>query len=90
MGVELPFRMLAEQDGHRLPEIVIREQDNPTLARLLRLSIDRTQLEDADFKGIGSGSALPIPPCGRSPSSIPTARNPIRHSRFRRPRPRAW
>jgi hypothetical protein len=49
-GDELPFRMLAEKDGKRLPEVVIREQDNPTLARVLRLSIDASQLESSDYK----------------------------------------
>jgi hypothetical protein len=49
-GDELPFRMLADKDGKRLPEVVIREQDNPTLARVLRLSIDPSQLESADYK----------------------------------------
>jgi hypothetical protein len=50
-GVELPFRMLRTNiDGHRLPEVVIREPDDPTLARVLRLSIDPGQLEAPDFQ----------------------------------------
>jgi hypothetical protein len=50
-GVELPFRMLQmDGDGHRRPEVVIREPDDQTLARVLRLSIDPGQLEAPDFK----------------------------------------
>jgi hypothetical protein len=49
-GSELPFRMLREDgDGRRLPEIVVKEPDDPRLARILRLSIDPSQLEASDF-----------------------------------------
>ncbi|MFZ0930713.1 MAG: hypothetical protein WAN11_19045 [Syntrophobacteraceae bacterium] len=50
-GAELPFRMLLKNpDGAQRPEVVIREQDDQTLARMLRLSIDPGQLEGPDFK----------------------------------------
>jgi hypothetical protein len=49
-GAELPFRMLREDgDGRRLPEIVVKEPDDPRLARILRLAIDPSQLEASDF-----------------------------------------
>jgi hypothetical protein len=48
---ELSFRMLkVDADNHRLPEVVIREPENPEMGRLIRLSIDPAQLEDPDFK----------------------------------------
>lgn len=46
----LPMRMLQEQDGRRLPQIVLHEPDNPTLARLLRLTIDPSQLGSSDYR----------------------------------------
>ena len=52
-GGELPFRMLRpDLEGHRLPEVVIKESDDPTmtLAQVLRLSIDPDQLEDPDLR----------------------------------------
>jgi len=49
-GTQLPYRMLVNKpDGTGRPEVVIREQDDPTLARMLRLSIDPGQPEGADF-----------------------------------------
>jgi hypothetical protein len=48
---ELPFRMLKLDAGnHRQPEVVIREPDNPEMGRLIRLSIDPSQLEEPDFR----------------------------------------
>lgn len=48
---ELPFRMLKpDADNHRVPEVVIREPDNPEMGRFIRLSIDPAQLEGPDFK----------------------------------------
>ncbi|UFS70443.1 hypothetical protein LPW11_21560 [Geomonas sp. RF6] len=50
-GDELPFRMLRKNDqGHRAPEVVIREQEDPTLGRVLRLLIDPAELEGPDFQ----------------------------------------
>jgi hypothetical protein len=49
-GSELPFRMLREdENGRHLPELVVREPDDPSLARVLRLSIDPSQLEMSDY-----------------------------------------
>jgi len=48
---ELPFRMLQPNlDGKRLPEVVIAETSNPTLAVVLRLTIDPAQLEGPDLR----------------------------------------
>ncbi|HKA54816.1 MAG TPA: hypothetical protein VKJ47_14245 [Candidatus Binatia bacterium] len=50
-GTELPFRMLRlNGEGKRRPEVVIREPDDQTPARVLRLSIDPGQLEKPDFE----------------------------------------
>lgn len=50
-GAELPFSMLLKNaDGVQRPEVEIREQDDQTLARVLRLSIDPGQLDGTDFK----------------------------------------
>lgn len=52
-GAELPFRMLRrDAEGHQLPEVVVRESDDPTvtLGQVLRLSIDPDTLEDPDLK----------------------------------------
>ena len=50
-GEELSFRMLrADGDSQRLPEVVIREPDNPEMGRLIRLSIDPLSLETSDLK----------------------------------------
>ena len=49
-GSDLPFRMLREdENGRHLPELVVREPDDPSLARILRLSIDPSQLEASDY-----------------------------------------
>jgi hypothetical protein len=51
-GIQLPFRMLApnpDAKNERLPQVVVREPDDPNLAMILRLIIDPSQLEDPDF-----------------------------------------
>ncbi|NVN92838.1 MAG: hypothetical protein HXX11_19890, partial [Desulfuromonadales bacterium] len=49
-GIPVSFRMLVKNaDGKGQPEVVMREPDDPTLARVLRLSIDPSQLEASDF-----------------------------------------
>jgi len=52
-GVGLPFRMLLpnpDANGENLPEIAIREPDDPNLAVVLRLTIDAGRLQDSDFR----------------------------------------
>lgn len=50
-GTELSFRMLRADAGNlRVPEIVIRESDNPEMAQVMRLSIDPDQLEAPDLQ----------------------------------------
>ncbi len=46
--VELPFRMLLDAKGQQQPDIVIRDEATPTFAKLMKLTIDPAQLEDAD------------------------------------------
>jgi hypothetical protein len=51
-GVGLPFRMLTpnpDANGDRVPQIAVREAEDPNLAMVLRLTIDPSQLEDPDF-----------------------------------------
>jgi hypothetical protein len=48
---ELPFRMLRpDANGKQLPEVVIREKNDPNLAVVLRLTIDPTRLEEPDLR----------------------------------------
>jgi hypothetical protein len=48
-NVELPSRMLVpNEDNQRAPQIVVREPNNPSLARIMRLSIDPILLMDSD------------------------------------------
>jgi hypothetical protein len=52
-GVGLPFRMLLpnpDANGECLPEIAVREPDDPNLAVVLRLTIDGNQLQETDFR----------------------------------------
>lgn len=46
---ELPFRMLLNPAGEHQPEVVAREESTPTLARVLRLSIEPSMLGGADL-----------------------------------------
>ena len=56
-GAELPFRMLLKNpDGAQRPEVVIREQDDQTLARMLRLSINPVSSKDPISSNTNSGS----------------------------------
>ncbi len=49
-GEEIPYRMLVKKaNSSGQPEVVIREPDDQTLARVLRLSIDPGKLEAQDF-----------------------------------------
>jgi hypothetical protein len=45
---DLPFRMLTDKDGNHSPEIVTRDQANPTFASVLRMTIDPSKLGDSD------------------------------------------
>jgi len=45
---DLPFRMLVNAQGQHAPDLVLRDDTNPTLARLLRLTIVRGALEPTD------------------------------------------
>lgn len=48
---QLPARMLMKQaDGTRAPEVLVREQEVPTLARVLRLTLEPGQLEGPDYE----------------------------------------
>jgi hypothetical protein len=48
-NVNLPSRMLApNMDNRRAPQIVIRESNDPALARVMRFSIDPALLTDSD------------------------------------------
>jgi hypothetical protein len=44
---ELPFQMLFNKDGKELPDVVIRDEANPTFARVLKFSIDPARLGGA-------------------------------------------
>jgi hypothetical protein len=46
--IDIPFRMLELRDNKRAPEVVIRDESNPSFARFLRLTIVPSQLEPAD------------------------------------------
>jgi hypothetical protein len=45
---DLPFRMLVNAQGQHAPDILMRDDTNPTLARVLRFSILRNSLETTD------------------------------------------
>jgi hypothetical protein len=45
---DLPFRMMIAKDGKNQPEIVTRDDANPTFASRLRITIDPMKLEDSD------------------------------------------
>jgi hypothetical protein len=47
--IDLPFRMLTDPDGKNQPQIVTRDQANPTCASVLRLSIDPLKLGETDL-----------------------------------------
>jgi len=48
---QLPIRMLKKQaDGTRSPEVLIRDQEVPTLARALRLTLEPAELEGPDYQ----------------------------------------
>jgi hypothetical protein len=38
-----------DANGDRVPQIAVREAEDPNLAMVLRLTIDPSQLEDPDF-----------------------------------------
>ena len=66
-GVELPFRMLQpdplDQNKKRVPELVIKEPDDPSMGIVLRLTIDPSDLEPSDRmrydKWFATASATP-------------------------------
>jgi hypothetical protein len=45
---DLPFRMLINTQGQHAPDILMRDDTNPTFARVLRFSILRSGLESTD------------------------------------------
>jgi hypothetical protein len=47
---DLPFRYLWNKDGKNAPEILVREDANPTFARVLRLTIDPVKLGTTDLE----------------------------------------
>jgi hypothetical protein len=47
--IDLPFRMLTDPERKNQPEIVTRDQTNPTFASLLRLTIDPLKLGETDL-----------------------------------------
>jgi len=52
-GVGMPFRMLLpnpDANNETLPEIAIREPEDPNLAVVLRLSMDACNLQEPDFR----------------------------------------
>jgi hypothetical protein len=48
-NADLPFRMLLNAEGKHEPQILVREASTPTLARMLKLTIDPAQLGAADL-----------------------------------------
>lgn len=63
-GAVLPSRMLVPQDGKKMPQVVLREADNPSMARVLRLCIDPAGLEAPDLaqykRWFGKNTAEPL------------------------------
>ncbi|MGA2188452.1 MAG: hypothetical protein ABSH33_07980 [Steroidobacteraceae bacterium] len=49
-GADLPFRMLQSSDGKQSPDIAVREDGNPTFARVLRLNLDPATFEESDLE----------------------------------------
>lgn len=49
-GIEFPFHMLTGPDGQHAPEILAREDNIPTFARVMRLTVDPGRLESADLE----------------------------------------
>jgi hypothetical protein len=49
-GIEFPFHMLSGPNGEHLPEVLSREDNIPTFARVLRLTVDPGRLENADLE----------------------------------------
>jgi len=47
--LELPFRILRNSQGNHAPDILVREDSAPTLARIMRLTIEPTTLSDDDL-----------------------------------------
>jgi hypothetical protein len=45
---DLPFRMLVNAQGQHAPDILMRDDTNPTFARVLRFSIPRSGLDTTD------------------------------------------
>jgi hypothetical protein len=46
---DLPFRMLLDSTGKQMPEIVAREDATPSFARVLKLTIDPSNLGESDL-----------------------------------------
>jgi hypothetical protein len=47
-GADLPFRMLLDAQGKQMPDVLIRDETTPTLARVMQLKIDPARLEGSD------------------------------------------
>jgi hypothetical protein len=47
--VDVPFRMLLNEDGKHLPQVLVREDSSPTLARMMKLTIDPLKLGASDL-----------------------------------------
>ncbi len=45
-SADLPFQMLLDKEGKNLPDIVVRDDVNPTFARILRLNLDPARMPD--------------------------------------------
>jgi hypothetical protein len=45
---DLPFRMLVNAQGQHAPDVLMRDDTNPTFARVLRFSILRSGLDTTD------------------------------------------
>jgi hypothetical protein len=43
-----PFRMMIDKDGKNQPELVARDNENPTFASSLRITIDPMKLGESD------------------------------------------